>query len=420
MGKASKWLRNFFLSSKKEEKNEEKKDKLQPLPEIKITQNTPSKEKKRWSFRRSTGTATQGGTKQLHSPDSSVCSGSVGLAEAEMDQNRHAIAVAVATAAAADAAVAAAQAAAAVIHFTSGRGSQRTASFIEDLAATKIQSVFRGYLARKALCALKGLVKLQALVRGHLVRKQATATLRCMQALVTAQARARAQRMHMVDEAQALSYQYPAQNRRSSPQHPRHRRSYEMDRAGEEKIVEMDMAETRSQTQSRKSYSVSHHSEKIEASRYSSYYGAMSPAPSALTEMSPRAYSGHFEEFSFTTAQSSPQSNFDYSYNFPNYMAYTESSRAKVRSQSAPRQRTDTLERQTSRRRPSIEGRNIPRGVKMQRSSSSAGMAVNGYQFPWSVKLDKSSASLKDSECGSTSSILTNSNYCRSLVGFEV
>lgn len=54
--------------------------------------------------------------------------------------------------------------------------------------------------ARKALCALRGLVKLQALVRGHLVRKQAKVTLRCMQALVTAQARARTQRIRMVSE----------------------------------------------------------------------------------------------------------------------------------------------------------------------------------------------------------------------------
>lgn len=46
---------------------------------------------------------------------------------------------------------------------------------------------------------------MQALVRGHLVRKQARETLRCIQALVIAQARARAQRARMVLEDQNLS-----------------------------------------------------------------------------------------------------------------------------------------------------------------------------------------------------------------------
>lgn len=50
--------------------------------------------------------------------------------------------------------------------------------------------------ARRALRALKGLVRLQALVRGHNVRKQSQMTMRCMQALVRVQARVRARRLH--------------------------------------------------------------------------------------------------------------------------------------------------------------------------------------------------------------------------------
>ncbi|KAG6751739.1 hypothetical protein NC652_030868 [Populus alba x Populus x berolinensis] len=82
---------------------------------------------------------------------------------------------------------------------------ERKGRAVEDAAATRIPAVFRSYLARKALCALRGLVKLQALVRGHQLRKQTTATLRRMHTLMAIQARARCHRVQMAGESQQLA-----------------------------------------------------------------------------------------------------------------------------------------------------------------------------------------------------------------------
>ncbi|PIA31662.1 hypothetical protein AQUCO_04900157v1 [Aquilegia coerulea] len=454
MGKTSKWIRNFLSGKKDKVKEKDKEASNQsslvpaaiPTTPIAVTPSTP-KEKRRWSFRRSPATTPSKDSNSVDSTSVTPTPVVQTTPEPEYEQKKHAMAMVAATSAAADAAVAAAQAAAAVIRLTVTANEKQIA--VEEASAIKIQSYFRSYLARKALCALKGLVKLQALVRGHLVRKQATATLRCMQALVTVQARARAQRIKMAEEEEPIN-QRPSTTHRRSPQ--RFRQAYnEMDRGMEEniKIVEMDL-ESRGSLKSRHSYSNHPQIEKVVDHRFSAYYprenghqkhdqNQISPVPSALTDMSPRTCSGHFEEYSFGTAQSSPQyysavskpdpskvpfafprpdTSHEYPF-FPNYMANTQSFKAKVRSQSAPKQRPDSYERQPSRRRSSIEGRNVPRAVRMQRSSSHIGSAVQGYPQPWSIKLDRSLVSLKDSECGSTSTVLTNTTYCRSLVAYD-
>ncbi|XP_057959421.1 protein IQ-DOMAIN 19 isoform X2 [Malania oleifera] len=462
MGKKSKWFRSFLTGKKDKEKDRGKEKETscanQNQNPLAATENhtTPilippatPKEKKRWSFRRSSP-----GSNSADPIAAPVLPAVQTVMDAENEQKKHAMAVAAATAAAADAAVAAAQAAAAVIRLTAA-ASER-AGAVEEAAAVKIQAAFRSHLARKALCALKGLVKLQALVRGHLVRKQAAATLRCMQALVTAQARALAQRTRMVEEPKP-NYQRHLPPRKSTHDHRIRQLYHEMDRRLTEeniKIVEMDLGESRGSSKSRNSYS--HHSQPEFPPHYAAYNNPyyrqdnpqVSPAPSALTEMSPRACSGHFEDYAFATAQSSPKfysalskpdpetvpfafprpsfaENMSYDYPlFPNYMANTQSSRAKARSQSAPKQRLDSLERQSSRRRQAAEGKNGFRGVRMQRSSSHAPAgsstgSVQNYQNLWGMRLDRSTVSLKDSECGSTSTVLTNGNYCKSLVGFD-
>ncbi|VAH70474.1 unnamed protein product [Triticum turgidum subsp. durum] len=76
-----------------------------------------------------------------------------------------------------------------------------------ELAATKIQTAFRGHLARRALRALKGLVRLKSLVQGHSVKRQATSTLRCMQTLSRVQSKIRTRRIKMAEENQALQRQ---------------------------------------------------------------------------------------------------------------------------------------------------------------------------------------------------------------------
>ncbi|PWA49016.1 hypothetical protein CTI12_AA485620 [Artemisia annua] len=106
--------------------------------------------------------------------------------------NRRAIDVVVASTHAANVAFVAAQAAVKYVEFTSEN--------LNISAAITIQTMFRGYLVRKALKALKSLMKLQAYVRGYLVRKGATETCQGMEAMLKVRSRACSQRSRLQDD----------------------------------------------------------------------------------------------------------------------------------------------------------------------------------------------------------------------------
>ncbi|XP_060206706.1 protein IQ-DOMAIN 18-like [Lycium barbarum] len=178
MGKkkgGSSWLsavKRAFRSPTKDNSCEKKAKREHELEE----DEEKKREKRRWLFRKQSQNGQQNEGKVITDP-------------------KHAIAVAAATAAAAEAAVASAQAAVEIIRLT--RSSNNPPSNRQHNAAILIQTAFRGYLARRALIALQGIVKLQALIRGQNVRKQAKMTLKCMQALLRVQARVREQRARL-------------------------------------------------------------------------------------------------------------------------------------------------------------------------------------------------------------------------------
>ncbi|KAG4984212.1 hypothetical protein GLYMA_10G238300v4 [Glycine max] len=377
-----------------------------------------------------------------------------------LDANKHAIAVAAATAAVAEAALAAAHAAAEVVRLTSGgvaatSTSSRTAVTAArvgnlETAAVRIQSAFRGYLARRALRALKALVKLQALVRGHIVRKQSADMLRRMQTLVRLQAQARASRAHLSDNTPSFNFNssllshYPVPEEYEHP--PRgfstkfdgssilkrcssnaNSRNVDSERVGfdsnwlnrwmeldnkcsqtgdaslknngrpdddkSDKILEVDTwrphfkshhnsssssqaahyylnadynnenfaaAHESPSKRSAKALNQSFSSREVLQLRSLKFHKGKEEASSRTADNSPQAFSANSRNGSgarrgggpFTPTRSECSLGFFSGYTgHPNYMANTESFRAKVRSQSAPRQRLE-FDRYGSTRRP--------------------------------------------------------------------
>lgn len=333
MGRATRWLRSLFGGKKNGKENNGSA--VAAVPDDR-------REKRRWSFKYARDSC------EPAAPGSGSAWLKSFYAEAEKEQSKHAIAVAAASAAAADAAVTAAQAAVAVLQLTSHGRSGKLAGFPEWLAAVKIQRVFRGYLAKKALRALRALVKLQALVRGYLVRKQAAVTFHSMQALLRAQATIRAQK------CRAFLCSNKNSSQGTSSFHGR-RFSSSIDNPGSPKIVHIDSCRPKSKTSRRAGHSLIDYSDEIFPNSMSSplpNLGRIS-LPDRRIPVDKCRYSSTAQSTPRCFAPSTPVKSVcgmtegDFrrrlisSIDCPNYMTSTRSFEAKVRSQSAPKQRPE-------------------------------------------------------------------------------
>ncbi|KAJ4821851.1 hypothetical protein Tsubulata_033273 [Turnera subulata] len=405
MGKAGRWMINFLLG-KREDKEKKKLEasfyEMDVATPTATIPSTPNPYKRRWSFGKSSRKEKiHSGRKSVDSiinPFTSVVSSSLELEKKQKIARQ--LALQWTTTEAIRKTV-----------VTTMHETDRKRKAVEDAAATRIQAAFRSHLAKKALKALRALVKLQALVRGHLVRKETNATLRQMQALMAIQVRARFQRIQMVEESHTV---------------------------------------TKSQS--------SRHRSTLDASFYEAQgvsknkYGYTNNLPMKRTKGITKFFSGelpilkpeHQFGFSYPTDQNSPfvhspasktipgRASFTYEqpdynhpahnhYSFqPHYMGNTESSRAKVRSQSEPKQRPNERKQTKSNKANSMDGTNMQQDALSHCSSVHSTRVDHEEQDPWFTEIIRSRRP-KDDNHDSKSTISSNhSNYNRFLVTYEV
>ncbi|KAJ4866620.1 IQ-domain 27 [Raphanus sativus] len=244
------------------------------------------------------------------------------VSDSEKEQNKQAIAVATTTATTKEAAA----------------DSVVTGDIIvrdERWAVVTIQKVFRGSLARKALRALKGIVKLQALVRGYLVRKRAAVMLHNMQTLLRVQTVMRSKRNRRLNKEYNNMLQ------------PRHSFDEVTDAESRTKVVEIHDAFKR-RSKSRQKHNVATMAEHEDGFVYQRNDLELNlPKEKWKFARTPRLSSSlhnHTGNNRYYVMQSPcGNSSSEYGMSTPGYMEKTQSFKAKVRSHSAPHQRSERM-----------------------------------------------------------------------------
>ncbi|KAM1649386.1 hypothetical protein ACFX15_010147 [Malus domestica] len=290
---------------------------------------------------------------------------------------------------------------------------------VENAAATRIQAAFRSHLARKALHALKGLVKLQALIRGHIVRKQTTATLIQMQALMAIQVRARIKRIQMAEEAQLANKKQLIIQRGHPQDNGVHRKSIDLNPNDVQRVAKSTSG---------------HLNHSQGAGRFEHGHSAIYSDRLSISNRH------QYEEFSFATENSPwnypsaskpkptrhPFTHQDQDYTDdensafkPNYMTNTKSSKAKARSQSEPKQRPEGSLKNRSKQT-EVDATLVAMDYQvLKRSSTQFKPDGQKNQDPWFVKLYRSRRLFEDNKHASGSPSTVHSDYHESLAAYE-
>ncbi|KAJ4844734.1 hypothetical protein Tsubulata_016295 [Turnera subulata] len=191
MGRKGKWFASVkkAFSPNSKRKKEQKLDNSEKKPFVEQHQLDPD-------------TTSSENVRQLSPPPQPE---ELKLVEVTNEHNNHAYSPPLSTDIAAEPEVTAPQTTVEVVHLA--KPNKYAGKSKEELAAIKIQTAFRGYMSRRALRALRGLVRLKSLMEGPTVKRQATHTLRCMQTLARVQSQINLRRIRMQEENQALQKQ---------------------------------------------------------------------------------------------------------------------------------------------------------------------------------------------------------------------